>query len=384
MQRTEWTVEGARRVRPRVRDRQGRRAPGASATAAASRASSPARGSIRSTASPCRCSRTPSTARRSVLAERRSVRARRPGRPTRRRRRAPTDLTPVHRTLRHAVGRVRRRRPRRPAVRRSTRRSTTRSPTAQRLEVVDADTLRIADGPGLRLARRALRLRARRRRARSSPCGAAAARRRCPTRRSGPRSPRATASARRPPPTPDRAIADASMSGCRCGVPARRDRDADRPAARPRARLDRRVCGRSCRPRVAAGARRCVAIGLRWRGSDLPAHFFRVALVERDGFEIWNNQWFGGHHTLGYGALFPVLGATFGIWTVAVLSAGAAGAPRRRADHARARTPLRAGVAVVRRRHGHQRRRSGGCRSPSGWPSASARSSPPRRRRPGR
>lgn len=67
-----------------------------------------------------------------------------------------------------------------------------------------------------------------------------------------------------------------------------------------------------------------LAITLRWRGSDLPAHFFRVALVERDGFEIWNNQWFGGHHTLGYGALFPLLGATLGIWTVAVLSAGSA------------------------------------------------------------
>jgi hypothetical protein len=66
-----------------------------------------------------------------------------------------------------------------------------------------------------------------------------------------------------------------------------------------------------------------LSIALRWRGSDLPAHFFRVALVERDGFQVWNNQWFGGHHTLGYGALFPVLGAAFGIWTVAVVSAAA-------------------------------------------------------------
>ena len=60
--------------------------------------------------------------------------------------------------------------------------------------------------------------------------------------------------------------------------------------------------------------------GLGWRGSDLPAHFFRVAIVKRDGFEIWNNLWYGGHHTLGYGVLFPLLGAAFGIWTVAVLS----------------------------------------------------------------
>lgn len=66
-----------------------------------------------------------------------------------------------------------------------------------------------------------------------------------------------------------------------------------------------------------------VAIALRWRGSDLPAHFFRVAIVERDGFEVWNNLWYGGHHTLGYGVLFPLLGAAFGIWTVAVMSAAA-------------------------------------------------------------
>jgi hypothetical protein len=65
-----------------------------------------------------------------------------------------------------------------------------------------------------------------------------------------------------------------------------------------------------------------VAILLRWRGSDLPAHFFRVGLVERDGFKVWNNFWFGGHHTLGYGVLFPVLGAAAGIWAVAVASAG--------------------------------------------------------------
>jgi hypothetical protein len=75
-------------------------------------------------------------------------------------------------------------------------------------------------------------------------------------------------------------------------------------------------------PAIVAVALALVAIGLRWRGGDLPAHWFRVALVRRDGFQIWNNQWFGGHHTLGYGALFPVLGAAIGFWTVAVLSAG--------------------------------------------------------------
>ena len=48
-----------------------------------------------------------------------------------------------------------------------------------------------------------------------------------------------------------------------------------------------------------------------------------MAIVKRDGFEIWNNLWYGGHHTLGYGVLFPLLGATLGIWTVTVLSSAA-------------------------------------------------------------
>jgi hypothetical protein len=70
-----------------------------------------------------------------------------------------------------------------------------------------------------------------------------------------------------------------------------------------------------------AGILAVITVLMRWRGSDLPAHFFRVGLVERDGLVGWNNYWFGGHHTLGYGVLFPVLGSLVGIWTVAVASA---------------------------------------------------------------
>ena len=70
-----------------------------------------------------------------------------------------------------------------------------------------------------------------------------------------------------------------------------------------------------------AGSLAVVAIGARWRGSDLPAHVFRISLVERNGLAVWNNFWFGGHHTLGYGVLFPVLGALVGMWTVAIASA---------------------------------------------------------------
>jgi len=74
-------------------------------------------------------------------------------------------------------------------------------------------------------------------------------------------------------------------------------------------------------PAAVAGGLAILAVVRGWRGSDLPAHLFRVHIIERDGFEIWNNYWYGGHHTLGYGFAFPVLGAVFGIWTVAVASA---------------------------------------------------------------
>jgi hypothetical protein len=58
-----------------------------------------------------------------------------------------------------------------------------------------------------------------------------------------------------------------------------------------------------------------------WRGSDVAAHTFRVGLVRREGFGAWNNYWFGGHHTPGYGILTPTLGAVVGIGALALLSA---------------------------------------------------------------
>ena len=113
-----------------------------------------------------------------------------------------------------------------------------------------------------------------------------------------------------------------ALRGCpdaRARFPVTRviDTSARRPLAAPPSLAS------SLLPAAVATTLAVLAVGLRWRGSDLPAHFFRVAIVERNGFEIWNNLWYGGHHTLGYGVLFPVLGAAFGIWPVAIVSAGA-------------------------------------------------------------
>jgi hypothetical protein len=61
-----------------------------------------------------------------------------------------------------------------------------------------------------------------------------------------------------------------------------------------------------------AGTLAIVAVVFGWRGSDLPAQVFRSELVRRDGFVIWNSQWFGGHPVLTYSVLSPVLGALTG------------------------------------------------------------------------
>lgn len=58
--------------------------------------------------------------------------------------------------------------------------------------------------------------------------------------------------------------------------------------------------------------------------ADFAAQTFRSDLFELEGFGIWNNQWFGGHHTPGYSILFPPLGALLGPRVMGALSAVAA------------------------------------------------------------
>ena len=86
-------------------------------------------------------------------------------------------------------------------------------------------------------------------------------------------------------------------------------------------------------PAVTAGTLALVAIGLGWRGADWPAQLLRLELVERYGSTIWSNLWFAGHHTIGYGIVFPALASVVGIAVVAVASCMvAAGAFRAVAD----------------------------------------------------
>jgi hypothetical protein len=43
------------------------------------------------------------------------------------------------------------------------------------------------------------------------------------------------------------------------------------------------------------------------RSVDLAAHQFRADLFGREGFTIWNGQWYGGHHTPAYSVISPPL-----------------------------------------------------------------------------
>jgi hypothetical protein len=58
--------------------------------------------------------------------------------------------------------------------------------------------------------------------------------------------------------------------------------------------------------------------------ADLAAQEYRAQLVREAGLTLWNNGWYAGHHTLGYSALFPPLGAAIGVRVAGALAAAAA------------------------------------------------------------
>jgi hypothetical protein len=60
---------------------------------------------------------------------------------------------------------------------------------------------------------------------------------------------------------------------------------------------------------------------LKPRTPDLAAHIFRSDLFGREGFTIWNGQWYGGHHTPAYSVLSPPLGWLLGPQPMGALSA---------------------------------------------------------------
>ena len=72
---------------------------------------------------------------------------------------------------------------------------------------------------------------------------------------------------------------------------------------------------------VAAGVSALVVLLAGWQGADWPAQIFRTEMFEADGLTVWNNHWYGGHHSVGYSLLLPPLAALLGTSAVAVGSA---------------------------------------------------------------
>ena len=60
-------------------------------------------------------------------------------------------------------------------------------------------------------------------------------------------------------------------------------------------------------PVLAAAAVAGLYLILDLRTGDLAAHLYRADLFAREGFTIWNGNWYGGHHTPAYSVLSPPL-----------------------------------------------------------------------------
>lgn len=100
---------------------------------------------------------------------------------------------------------------------------------------------------------------------------------------------------------------------------------AERSPARTGRAWPRRGAGvSSLAPALLATALAALYLIVDPRTSDLPAHLFRAELFDTDGFTIWSNQWYGGHHTPAYSVLFPPLAGLVGPMIVGAASAVAA------------------------------------------------------------
>jgi hypothetical protein len=79
-------------------------------------------------------------------------------------------------------------------------------------------------------------------------------------------------------------------------------------------------------PVLAAALIAAVWLALRPHSVDMAAHVFRAELFGQEGFTLWNGQWYAGHHTPAYSALFPPLAWLVGPWVAGAVSSVAAAA----------------------------------------------------------
>ena len=85
--------------------------------------------------------------------------------------------------------------------------------------------------------------------------------------------------------------------------------------------MRRRLDGWRIAPTLITVVLAAVYLIVKPRSPDLAAHIFRAELFGREGFTIWNGQWYGGHHTPAYSILSPPLGWLLGPQLVMALAA---------------------------------------------------------------
>jgi hypothetical protein len=83
----------------------------------------------------------------------------------------------------------------------------------------------------------------------------------------------------------------------------------------------RRALAHPLAPVVGVALAGVAYLALRPATADMAAHAFRAWLFDTEGMTVWNAQWYGGHHVLGYSMLFAPLAAWPGPAWVGVLGA---------------------------------------------------------------
>ncbi len=96
-------------------------------------------------------------------------------------------------------------------------------------------------------------------------------------------------------------------------------------------------------PTVGAALAAAAYLAIQPATADMAAHAFRAWLFDTEGMTVWNAQWYGGHHVLGYSMLFAPLAAWPGpAWVGAI---GAVAATAAFTPIARAAAPSAAAAA---------------------------------------
>jgi hypothetical protein len=94
---------------------------------------------------------------------------------------------------------------------------------------------------------------------------------------------------------------------------------------RTAAGLDRRRLERAA-PTIVAGALAIAYVLISPASLDLPAHLLRAKLFSVEGFGIWNNWWYAGHHVVLYSVLFPPIASALSPQLAAAIAAVGAAA----------------------------------------------------------